>query len=127
MIFLVCHVCPKLGVHDQIVPIAAPQCDIPSGKVCQLDTAPIEVATCEHWSIGEVELNTVTISNMSSDNKSVETTGMRGRHREIIVDSRDGESVANPSELPNVDLKPSKGSVEGPQHVGFGSERIQHL
>ena len=55
----------------------------------------------------EVELNTVTISNMSIDSKPVETDGRRG-WREITVDSGAGESVVNPDEWPNPDVKPSK-------------------
>ena len=31
----------------------------------------------------------------------------RGRYREITVDSGAGESVVNPGDWPNVDLKPS--------------------
>ena len=42
---------------------------------CQLDDVPDEVAPCEEWLPEEVELNTVTISNMSLDSKPVETDG----------------------------------------------------
>ena len=59
----------------------------------------------------EVDLNTVTIGNMSTDSKPVETDGKRGRYREITVDSGAGESVVNPDDWPNVDLKPSKKRV----------------
>ena len=93
---------------------------------CRLDEVPIEVGPCEEW-LKEVELNTVRISNMSIDSKLVETDGKRGRHREITVDSGAGESVVNPDERPNVDLKPSKGSVKGQRYVGPGGEKINHL
>ena len=38
-----------------------------------LDEVPIEVVPCEEWSLDEIELNAVTISNMSLDSKLVET------------------------------------------------------
>ena len=68
--FLVCHVCQKFGVNNQFVPIAGPQCDLPSGKECQPETEPIEVAPCDDWPVGEMELNSV--------NNSVETDGKWG-------------------------------------------------
>ena len=123
---LVCHVCQKLGAHDQFVPIAASlplNCDIHSGKECQLDTAQIEVATCEGRSTDEVELNAVTISNVSIDRKSVETDGKRGRYRDITVDSGASESVVSLVNWPNVDLKPSKGLSERQRHVDPGGEK----
>ena len=60
-----------------------------------------------------MDLNTVTISNMSTDSEPVDTDGKRGRYREITVDSGAGESGVNPDDWPNVDLKTSKGSVKG--------------
>ena len=33
----------------------------------------------------------------------------------------------NPDEWPNIDLKPSKGSVKGQRHVGRGGEKIDNL
>ena len=60
-----------------------------------------------------MDLNTVTIGNISLDSKLVETDGKRGRYREITVDSSAGESVVNPDDWPTVDLKPSKGSLKG--------------
>ena len=60
-----------------------------------------------------MELNTVTISNMSIDNNLVETDGKRGRYREITLDSGVGESAVDPHDWPNVDLKPSKGLPKG--------------
>ena len=80
----------------------------------------------EEWWPGEVDLNTVTIGNISID-KPVETDGKRGRYREITVDSGAGESVVNPDDWPNVDLKPSKGSVEGQRYVGPGGEKMDNL
>ena len=53
--------------------------------------------------------------------------GKRGRYREITVDSGAGASVVNPDDWPNVDLKPSKGSVKGQRYVGPGSEKIDNL
>ena len=70
-----------------------------------------------------VDLNIVTIGNMSIDSKPVETDGKRGRCRGITVDPGAGESVVKPDDWPNVDLKPSKGSVKGQRHVGPGGEK----
>ena len=53
-----------------------------------------------------MDLNTVTIRNMSIDSKLVERDDKGGRYREITVDSGAGESVVNPDDWPNVDLKP---------------------
>ena len=50
--------------------------------------------------------------NMPIDSKPVATDGERGRYREITVDYGAGESVVNPDEWPNDDLKPSKGLSE---------------
>ena len=90
---------------------------------CQLkspwETTP---AMKSGWCLEEVEVNTVTIGNISIDNKAVETDGKRGRHREITVDFGARESVANPDEWPNVDLKPSKGSMKGQRYVDHGRE-----
>ena len=55
-----------------------------------------------------MDLNAVTVGNMTIDSKSGETDGKRGRYREITGDSGAGESVGNPDDWPNVDLKPSK-------------------
>ena len=74
-----------------------------------------------------MDLNTVTISNMSIDSKPFETDGKRGRYREITVDSGAKESVVNPDDWPNVDLKPSKVSVKGHRYVGPGGEKIDNL
>ena len=65
----------------------------------------------------EVDMSSVTISNKSMDSEPVETDGKRGRYREITVDSGAGKSLVNPDEWPNVDLKPSKGSVKGQRYV----------
>ena len=64
---------------------------------------------------------------MSIDSKLVETDSKRGRYREITVDSRAGESVVNPDDWPNVDLKLSKGSVKGQRYVGPGGEKMDTL
>ena len=65
-----------------------------------------------------MDLNTVTIGNMSIDSKLVETDGKRGRFGGITVDSGAGESVVNPDGWPNVDLKPLKRSVKGQRYAG---------
>ena len=67
-----------------------------------------------------MDLNEVTLGNMSIDSKPVATEGERGQCPEITVDSGAGESVVNPDDWPNVDLKPSKGSVKGQRYVGSG-------
>ena len=64
---------------------------------------------------------------MSIDSKPVETDGKRGRYREITVDYGAGESVVNPDDWRNVDLKPSTGSVKGQRYVGPGGEKIDNL
>ena len=58
------------------------------------------------------------------DSEPAETDGRRGRYREITVDSGAEESVVNPDDWPNVNLKPSKGSVKGQRYVGLGVEKI---
>ena len=63
----------------------------------------------------------------SIDSKPVATDGERGRCREITVDSGARESVVNPDDWPNIDLKPSKGSVKGQRYVGLGGEKIDNL
>ena len=79
------------------------------------------------WWPDEVDLTTVTISNMIIDSKPGETDGERVRYREITVDSSAGESVVDPEDWPNVDLKPSKGSVKGQRYVGPGCEKVDNL
>ena len=74
-----------------------------------------------------MDLNAVTIDNMTIDSKPVATDGERGRYREITVDSGAGETVVNPHDWPNVDLKPSKSSVKGQRYVGPGGEKIDNL
>ena len=81
----------------------------------------------EEWWPDEVDLNTVTIGNMSLDSTLVEIDGKRGRYREITVYSGAGESVANPDDWPTDDMKPSKGSVKGQRYVGPGGEKIDNL
>ena len=44
-----------------------------------------------------MDLNAVTIGNMSIDSKPVATDGERGRSREVTVDSGAGESVVIPA------------------------------
>ena len=116
----------------QHLPIKAPQYDISSEGEGRPDEVPVEVAPSDHsndreWWPDEVDLNIVTISNMSIDSKPVETDEKRGRYREITVDSGSGESVANPDDWPNVDLKPSKGSVEGQRYVVPRGEKMDNL
>ena len=74
-----------------------------------------------------MDLNAVTIGNMSIDSKPVATDGERGRYREITVDFGAGESVVNPDDWPNADLKPSKASVKGQRYVGLGGVQMDNL
>ena len=115
-----------------ILPITALQCDISSEGEGRPDEVPIEVAPSDNsndgeWWPDEMDLNTVTIGNMSIHSKFVETGGKRGRYRDITVDSGAGESVVNPHEWLNIDLKPSKGSVKGQRYAGPGVEKIDNL
>ena len=124
--------CQKLGVYGEQLPTAAPQYDISSEGESRPDEIPEEAAPNdnsddEEWWPDEVELNAVTIGNMSIDSKLVEKDVRRGRYRKITVDSSAGESVVNPDDWPNVDLKPSQGSVKGQRFVGPGGEKIQDL
>ena len=122
--------CQKLGVFEH--------CQLkltrtsPTGGRGLPDGVPIDFGPSDHsndggeWWPDEVDLNTVTINNMSIDSKLFETDGKRGRYREITVDSGAGESVVNPDDWPNVDLKPSMGSVNGQRYVGLGGEKIDN-
>ena len=56
----------------------------------------------ESGGLTRLDLDAVTIGNMSIDSKPVSTDGERGRCREITVDSGAGESVVNPDDWPNV-------------------------
>ena len=100
-----------------------PQYDIFSEEEDQLSNDSNDGELCSD----QVDLNTVTIDNMTIDSKSAETDGRRGRYREITVDIGAGESVVNPGDWPSVDLKPSKGSVKGQRYVGPGGEKIDNL
>ena len=71
--------CTALYQH---LPLTAPQYEIHSEGECRLDEVLFEVGPCEEWMLDELELNTVTISNMCIDCKLVETGGNRGRYRE---------------------------------------------
>ena len=88
-------VCQKLGVYQRL-PVKAPQCDI-SGEG---EDRPSDNSNDGEWWPDEVDLNAVTIGNMSIDSKPGETDGKRGRYREITVDSGAGESVVNPEDWP---------------------------
>ena len=118
-----CSVCQKVGVYKQHLPHTAPQYDIPSEGDCRPDEVPIELAPCDECLLDEVELNTVTISSMSTNSKPVETDGKRGRHREITADSGAAKSIVSPVKWPIVDQKPSMGSVKGQRYVGPGGEK----
>ena len=78
--FPVFSVCQKLGVYSQQLPTTALQYDISSEEESLRDEIPEEAApndnsNDEEWWLDEVELNTVTVSNMSIDSKPVETDG----------------------------------------------------
>ena len=99
--FPVRSACQKLGVYSQQLPTTAPQHDISSKGESLPDEIPEESApndnsNDEEWWPDELEMNAVTISNMSIDSKLVESNGRRGGYREITVDSGAGESVVNP-------------------------------
>ena len=61
------------------------------------------------------------------DSKPSKTDGKRDRYRGITVDSGARESVVNPDDWPNVDLKPSNGSVKVQRYVGPEGEKIDNL
>ena len=105
---------PEAGGVYQRLPHKAPQYDISSSG----EDRPSDNSNDGEWWPDEVDLNAVTIGNMIIDSKPVAADGERGRYREITVDSGAGESVVNPDDWPNVDLKPSKGSVKGQRYVG---------
>ena len=75
-----------LSVYQRL-PIGAPQYDISS-------EGEDDNSNDGEWWPDEVDLNAVTIGNMSTDSKPVATDGA-------------GESVVNPDDSSNVDLKPS--------------------
>ena len=120
--FPACSVCQKLEVYQRL-PVKAPQYDIST----EGEDRPSDNSNDGEWWPDEVDLDAVTIGNMSIDSKPVATDGERGRYREITVDSGAGESVVDPDDWPNVDLKPSKGSVKGQRYVGPGGEKIDNL
>ena len=125
MNFPVCCACQKLVIK-------AHPYDIFSEEAGRHDDVPVVGAPSDNSNLGEwwpdeVDLDTVTIGNMSIDSKPVETNGKRGRHREITIDCGAGEPVVNPIEWPNVDLKPSKGSVKEQRHVCLGGKKNDKL
>ena len=70
--FPVCSVCRKLGVYQHL-PLKTPQYDISSVGEGRPDEVQIEVFPSDNsndaeWWPGEVDLNTVTIGNMSTVN-----------------------------------------------------------
>ena len=118
----VCSVCQKLGLY-QLLPLKAPQYDISS----EGEDRPSDNSNDGEWWPDEVDLNTVTIGDMSIDSTFVATDGKRGRFREITVDSSAGESVVNPDAWPKIDLKPSRGAGTGQRYVGLGGGKIDNL
>ena len=68
--FPVCSVCQKLGVYQRL-PIEAPQYDISS----EGEDRPSDNSNVGEWWLDEVDLNAVTIGNMSIDSKLVATDG----------------------------------------------------
>ena len=79
--FPACSVCQKLGEYQRM-PIKATQC----GISCEGEDRPSDNSNDGEWWPDEVDLNAVTIGNMSIDSKPVATEGKRGRYREITVD-----------------------------------------
>ena len=127
--FPVGSVCQKLGVHSQQLPTTPLQNEMSSKGEGQPDeileeAAPNSNSNDEEWWPDEVELNAVTIDNISIDSEPVETDGRRGRYREITVDSGAGEAVVNPDDWPDVDVK---GSVKRTRYVGPGGEKTVNL
>ena len=110
--FPACSVCQMLGVYQRL-PIKAPQYDISS----EGEDRPSDNSHDGEWWPDEVDLNAVTIGNMSIDSKPVATDDERGRYRGITVDSGAGESVVSPDDWPHVELKLSKGSLKGQRTV----------
>ena len=120
--FPACSVCQKLGVYQRL-PMKGPQCNISSKG----EDRPSDNSNDGEWGPDELDVNAVTVGNMSIDSKPVATDGERGRYREITVDSGAGESVVNPDDWPNIALKPSNGSVKGQRYVLAGGEKIDNL
>ena len=114
--------CQKLEVYQRL-PNKAPQYDIFS----EGEDRPSNNSNDGEWWRDEVDLNAVTIDNMSIDRKRGETDGKRVRYREITVDPGAGESVVNPDDWPNIDLKLSEESVKGQRYVGLGGEKVDNL
>ena len=73
--FPACSVCQKLGVHQRLS-IKAPQYDIS----CEGEDRASDNSNDGEWWPDEVDLNAVTIGNMSIDSKPVATDGERGRN-----------------------------------------------
>ena len=99
----------------------APQCNTPS----EGEDRPSDNSNGEWWP-DEVDLNAVTVGNMSIDSKPVITDGERRRYRDFAIDFGVRESVVNPDDWPSIDLKPSKGSLKGQRYVGPGGEKIDN-
>ena len=106
---------------SQRLPIKAPQYDISS----EGEDRPSDNSNDGEWWPDEVDLNAVTIGNMTIDSKPVATDGERGRYREITVDSC--RRIGCADDWPNVDLKLSMGSVKGQRYVDPGGEKIDNL
>ena len=83
--FPTCSVCQKLGVYQRLQ-MKAPQYNISS----EGEDRPSDNSNDGEWWPDEVDLNAVTIGNMSIDSKPVATDGGRGRYPGITVDSGAG-------------------------------------
>ena len=86
----------------------APQYDISS----EGEDRPSDSSSDGEWWPDEVDLNAVTIGNMSIDSKPVATEGERGRYREIAVDSGAGKSVCEARRLAKYRFETVKGLSE---------------
>ena len=75
-------------------------------------TGPSDNSNDGEWWPGEMDLNVVTIGNMSVDSKLVATDGERGRYREITVDSGTRESVVNPNDWVECRLETDTSALE---------------
>ena len=110
---------PEAGVFERL-PIKAPQYDISS----EGEDRPSDNSHDGEWWPDEVDLNEVTIGNMSIDSKPrVSEVGTEKSQWTPVLENR----FVNPGDWPNINLKPSKGSVKGQRYVGPGGEKVVNL
>ena len=83
---------PEIGcIRSMCANCSSRSVSSPVGKSIGLDIAPIEVAPCEDWLIGEVELKILSRSaTCPSTANLLKQHEKQGRYREITVDSGTG-------------------------------------